>query len=89
MKRSGFVTNQTMNTIQSEKPAFRPVYWGWGLLVLSLFPLLLMAVGVDFSTACPADLCLTPQTASQLDPRQLTEAIHLTVRGSFTHTLLE
>ncbi|MBP0000459.1 MAG: histidine kinase [Cyanobacteria bacterium SID2] len=56
------------------------------IVLICAAPTLLNIVGVDFGT--PQDL---PDlaTLSQLSPHELTDALHHTLSGSFTHTLLE
>ena len=62
--------------------------WPWAIIVglICLLPLLLMAVGVDFSTRLSP---LTPGALDGLTQAQLGDAIQASVRGNYTHTLLE
>ena len=65
---------------------FNPVLWAAGVLVVCLIPLLLMALGVDFSTRLTP---LSPAAAGAMTQANLGEAIHAAARGSYPHTLLE
>lgn len=56
------------------------------ILVISILPALLNLVGVDFgSNAPPFEI----EILGDLDPIELTDKLHRTLSGSFTHTILE
>ncbi|MEE9129199.1 MAG: EAL domain-containing protein [Phycisphaerales bacterium] len=88
-KRNPFVwwVAQSNELIYADAPgALRPWRWAAGIAVLCVAPLILIALGIGFSTAAEP---LSPQTVVGLSPAQLGEAAHRALRGSFTHTLLE
>ncbi len=93
---------QHPNDAQTEKPSGRMSsfpgldneltsrfrLWRW-IAVISAFcllPILLMSLGVDFSTATHA---LSPETAANLSQLELHESAHHALRGSYSHTILE
>jgi len=63
-----------------------PWAWAVGLVVLSLIPLCLMGLGVNFSSAGSMP---TSEELVVLPAGALADATHAALRGSFTHTLLE
>ncbi len=70
----------------SSQSTIRPLPWALGLGLLCLCPLLLIGLGVDFSSQGPA---LTPDTVQGVSAAELTELAHGSLRGSYTHTMLE
>jgi len=72
---------------QRELPiGFNPFYWALGVTAFCALPLTLLALGFDFSTRTAP---LTPENVAGLSTRDLAEAAHLALRGSYSHTLLE
>ena len=60
--------------------------WIVGIVIVSFAPLLMLGLGVDFSSGMPA---LSPKAAASLSIAELGDAAHQSLRGSFTHTILE
>ncbi len=70
----------TLRRLLPDAPGIRLTRWAWLLALLCAAPLLLMAVGVDFSSAGHS------VSAAGLTPA---DRAHHLLRGSFTHTILE
>ncbi len=66
--------------------SFSPWKWASGITLICAFPLLLMGLGVDFSTEIKPLLLADIDGMSQ---GALGEAVHAAARGNYTHTLLE
>lgn len=56
------------------------------VLAISILPSLLNLMGVDFGSNAPP---FNPDIIGDLDPLELTDQLHRTLSGSFTHTILE
>ena len=70
----------------SREVEFHPWLWAAGVTLVCAIPLLLMALGVDFSTQLRPLLVADVGTMTQ---PVLGEAVQAAVRGNYTHTLLE
>lgn len=65
---------------------FRPCRAALWIAILCLLPLIALGLGVDFSTYRPL---LSPESVAELSSAELGEAAHHSLRGSFSHTMLE
>ncbi|MDJ1169931.1 ATP-binding protein [Roseofilum sp. BLCC_M154] len=73
-------------TQTSQQPLQLPRSLAIAILSICLLPITLNLIGVDFGTYAPA---LDLEAAANLTPNQLTDTLHHTLSGSFTHTILE
>ena len=71
-------------TMTSEQ--FQPTRWALIAAGICALPLLLLLVGVDFSSGRPP---LTAADTAGHTPAEIGELAHHALHGSFTHTLLE
>ena len=87
-------SSELTNSVRPDGPAERPtgqrtVHLRWltaGIALFCLCPLVLLGLGVDFSTG---GIPFVPEGTAQRSPAELVDTIHHALRGSFTHTLLE
>ncbi|MEM9768101.1 MAG: ATP-binding protein [Cyanobacteria bacterium P01_D01_bin.71] len=56
------------------------------IIVLSMLPLILNVMGVDFSSS---EVAFDLEAAGSLSPQALTDALHHALQGSYVHTILE
>lgn len=65
---------------------FRPMRWAIVIAMVCLTPLVLMMLGIDFSSGRPE---MTGESRHGKTSAEIGELAHQALRGSFTHTLLE
>ncbi|MFQ6048031.1 MAG: PAS domain S-box protein, partial [Phycisphaerae bacterium] len=63
-----------------------PKQFIWAVVAICALPTLLNLLGLDFGSAQPS---LDLRAASRMAPNELVDALHHSLAGSFTHTLLE
>ena len=79
------ITNVS-ETLETSNISFSPWNWAAGVTLICVLPILLMGLGVDFSTEIKPLLIADTGAMTQ---SSLGEAVHAAARGNYTHTLLE